>query len=561
MTNKHRSVLVTILITFAVPPVSWLLLCLYIGLWNFDEFLKITIGPQIWLYVIPYLIIIIYLSNKHLNNIGKYIKNNDPKHLKAAQKSIAFLPKFLVGALFVYCIFGPVTSMISKPFMDKTEWLLCAVMGLPCILLCSVPFLISSIYKLELYGKAVPLSSYKSISLSGRFIIVVAFTLFGSLFTLLIIGLSLLYKNSGIPVGKLFYIFLYKSIPVVGFETIISIINMSIILRVISKIIDNIINFTDNIAQNSSMQEHLDTTSRDNFGKLTYFLNRMLDKLNDSKQKNEIANKHIKTVADEVKTTSNTIADSISQIREKINECLNDANNLKNNMRHISSTAEQSNNNMNSVSAAIEEQSATINEIAGNTERSTVISSEAVAHTDEVLGNVENLQTNSKEISNVVDLINEVADQTKLLALNATIEAARAGEAGKGFAVVASEIKGLAKKTSESITEIQLIIDNMQASTTDTVTKTQNINKVIVNINDIIMSISASVEEQNITTKDIAKNFAETTQGVSDTTVNVKSANDSCNKIADNLSRLTESVASIEKVINAMNDATQSLGK
>ncbi|MGB9500212.1 MAG: sensor histidine kinase, partial [Dissulfuribacterales bacterium] len=297
MINKHLSILVTILLTFILPPVTWLLLCLYSGLWNFDGFLKVAIGPQIWMYVIPYLIIIIYLSKKHLNNIGKYIKNNDPKHLKAAQKSIVFLPKLLIGVLVVYSIFGPTISMISKPFIDKTERLLCATMGLPCILLLSVPFLINSIYKLELYAKSVPLSSYEPISLFGRFIIVVDFTLFGSLFTILIIGLSLLYENGGTPASELFYIFLYKTIPLASFEMIISIINISIILKVTSEIINNIVKFTDNVAQDSSMKEHLDIISRDNLGQLSYFLNRMLDKLNDSKQKNEIANKRIRTIA------------------------------------------------------------------------------------------------------------------------------------------------------------------------------------------------------------------------------------------------------------------------
>ena len=563
MNNKYTSILVSIITLFVIPPVGWFLLCFYFGLWNYDEFLKVIFGPHIWLiHIIPYLILIIYLSKKHLKNIEKYIISKDQDLLEAAQKSIVFLPKLLIGILIPFCFFGPIIAMISKPFIDKTEWWLGASLGLPFILLFTVPFFIDMIYRLELYGKSVPFSSkYKPISLSGRFFIVIAFTLIGSVFTLLISGLSVLYKNGGTPAGELFYSFLYKSIPVVSVEIIICFINMYIILRLISKILNRSITFTENVAQGSDMQEHQDTISRDEFGRLTYSLNRMLDKLNDSRQKNEIADQHIRTVVDEVKTTSNSIAGSISQISEKINESSDEANNLKNSMHHLSSTAEQSSSNMNSVSTAVEELSATINEIAGNTERTRVISSEAVAHTDEALDNIKNLQTNSKKICDVVDIINMIAAQTNLLALNATIEAARAGEAGKGFAVVASEIKDLARKTSESITEVQLIIDNMQTSTIDTVTKIQDINQVITKIDEIIVGISGSIEEQNVTTKDIAKNIAETNHGVSDTTTNVGGANETCNNIALNLTMLTESVNTIAEVVKAMNDTTQSLGK
>jgi methyl-accepting chemotaxis protein len=562
MIKEQRSILLTLLMAFIVPPLAWLLSCWYVELWSFDECLKIAIGPQIWLYVIPYLILVVYSSKKHLDKIGKYIKNNNQENLEAALGNVAFLPKFFLGILLIYCIVGPAASMISKPFIDKTEWWLCASLGLSVFLLFSVPLIIKSIYKLESYAKSVPLSSkYKPISLSGRFTVVFAFTLFGSLFTLLILGLSLLYANSETPANELFYTFFYKSIALVIVEITMCIINMSIILRVMSKIINGIVNFTDNVARDASTQEHLETISRDNLGQLSYFLNRMLDKLNDGKRKNEIADKHINTVVDEVKVTSNTIADSIFQISEKINESSNEANNLKNNMQYISSASEQSRSNMNSVSAAVEELSSTTNEIASNTERTKVISSEAVTLTDEALDNVKNLQTNSGKISEVVDIINEIADQTELLALNATIEAARAGDSGKGFAVVASEIKELAKKTSESVTEIQSVIDSMQTSTTDTVTKIQDINKVIVNMNEIIMGISAAIEEQNVTTIDITENIVETNQGVADTTANVKSANDICNKIAINLNKLTASVDTIGEVVKSLNDTAQSLEK
>jgi len=100
----------------------------------------------------------------------------------------------------------------------------------------------------------------------------------------------------------------------------------------------------------------------------------------------------------------------------------------------------------------------------------------------------------SKKIGGIVDIIDEISEQTHLLALNAAIEAAGAGENGKRFSVVAGEIRRLAERTVEATAQIKGLIDEIQESTNETVLATEKGTAIVMEGADRVDEIGESLE-------------------------------------------------------------------
>gem|GEM_PF-3255091 len=268
-------------------------------------------------------------------------------------------------------------------------------------------------------------------------------------------------------------------------------------------------------------------------------LNEQAETLSRSSQELLVASEQVTGNVTDVSANAHTVATAAEQMSADVNS--------------VSKSAEQSSENIGTMASSTEEMTATISEIARNTERTRQVTGSAVQRVENAVHQVSELGAAASKIGKVIEVIVEIAEQTKLLALNATIEAASAGDMGKGFAVVASEVKELAKQTSGATEEIRASVEAIQHATQSTIVEIDHIKGVIDEVDENVSGISMAVEGQAATTRDMASNINQAALGVQQVTHSVGQAATMATSIASKIGTVNSASNDVSEIIERVN--------
>ncbi|MGE7021247.1 methyl-accepting chemotaxis protein [Solibacillus cecembensis] len=373
-------------------------------------------------------------------------------------------------------------------------------------------------------------------------------------------GASMIKDNEKIQIANI----------IVGIVIVIVAIFTAIIsARLISKPINVVTKRMQQIAGGDFSEPALEVNSRDEIGQLTEATNSMTKTMNGLLKdiqtvSNDVAahSEELMQSATEVKTGTEQIVDTVTEIASGTEIQASNASDVATAMTDFTTKVKDVSTSSNEVNHYSDEVMKLTKEGRSLMEASTNQMMTIDLIVKDAVVNVDELSKQTQEISTLVSVIHNIADQTNLLALNAAIEAARAGEHGKGFAVVADEVRKLAEQVSVSVGDITNIVQKIQKDSVVVTTSLENGYEEVAKGSTQIASTGATFTQIAEAVYAMSGRIEDMSEKLDDVVQNTVTINKSVDEIAavseQSAAGIEETSATIQQAASSMDEITNS---
>ncbi|MDQ0159904.1 methyl-accepting chemotaxis protein [Alkalibacillus salilacus] len=363
---------------------------------------------------------------------------------------------------------------------------------------------------------------------------------------------------------------------------VIAIILLVVISRNVNKNIQSVVEVADQISEGDLTVEDVQYQGNDELGRLASSINTMKSNLRTIISSVSTASESVTNKGEAMTASAREVSEGSEQIASTMQELSSGTETQAQSASALSEMMEQLVRKVQTSYDGGEHVSHASEEVLEMTQEGRSMMSESVTQMSQIhhivedaVEKVKGLDRQSNEISKLVQVIEDIADQTNLLALNAAIEAARAGEHGKGFAVVADEVRKLAEQVSHSVGDITGIVGSIQTESKQVTQSLESgyheveqgseqikhteqtfiqikeaINNVVSQIQEITSNLKDVLndsQEMNKSVEEIASISEESAAGVEQTASSIEETNSSMEEIsraADDLTKLAEDLNS-----------------